>query len=147
MRWVLVGFLLLFTWMMLFGWETATHTQRVGDAVFSAFMLVLALGVAAPTRFVWALRVTAAAVFVAYAIYFIAEVVRLLDGGHQRFALNTPSATTAGIGLLVYGIPALVFALGAERVGLARLFRTRSDVEPDDENVDHPSDHSSTDLP
>ena len=51
----------------------------------------------------------------------------------QPLSLNRPNATAAGLGLLFYGVPALVFALGAERVGLARLFRGRTGKDVDEE--------------
>src|SRR6187399_2529839 len=123
-RWVLIAFLLLFTWMVQAGWATDTHKQRIGDSLVAGFMLVLALGLAAPRRFLWALRLAAGAVFVTYALYFVTEVIKLLGGESQPLGVGRPSATTAGLGLLIYGVPALVFALGAERVGLGRLFRT-----------------------
>jgi hypothetical protein len=131
-RLILVAFLLLFVWMVLAGWSTDTPKQRVGSAVVAGFMLVLALGIAAPGRFIWALRVAAGAVAATYAVYFVTELVALLRGEPQPLVMGRPSATMAGLGLLVFGVPALVFALGAERVGLARLFGKPTEVQAQD---------------
>jgi hypothetical protein len=124
-RLIIVAFILLFVWMMLGGWESDTPKVRFFSALFAAFMLVLAVGVAAPSRFLIALRVVAATVAVAYLLYFVTQVAALLRGEEQRFQTGRPSAVMAGIGLIVYGVPAIIFALGTERVGIARLFRSR----------------------
>ena len=124
-RWTIIAFILLFAWMLLSSWSADSSRQRVVESGLIAFMFVLALGLAAPGRFRWALRVAAGMVAVGYLAYFIVEVTGLFRGDSQPLSLNRPNATAAGIGLLVYGVPALVFALGAERVGLARLFGRR----------------------
>ena len=147
-RWLIIGVLLGFIWMVLAGWASDTTTQRLWDAGIAGFMLILAIGLAAPSRFRWALRVIAAIVGFGYLAYFAAEAVALLRGERQPLRLSQPSATTAGLGFLPYGIPALVYALGAERVGLARLFRSSAertftddaDVEATDRD-DYPDDY------
>jgi hypothetical protein len=141
-RWTIIAFLLLFTWMILAGWSTDTPKQRSWEAGIAAFMLVLALGLAAPGRFRWALRLVAGVVALGYFIYFVTEVVELLRGEPQPLSLGRPNATAAGLGLLIYGVPALVYALGAERVGLGRLFGARPRQEPgaDDSTPDGGAD-------
>lgn len=130
-RWTIVAFILLFVWMTLAGWETDSPRTRLYAGLFSAFMLVLALGVAAPSRFLIALRVVAGTVAVAYVLYFVFELAALLRGEEQHFQRGRPSALMAGLGLLVYGVPAIIFALGTERVGIARFFGSR-DTESED---------------
>ncbi len=124
-RWTIVAFLAGFTWMVLAGWETDTPTQHLWDVGFAAFMFLLAIGLIAPTHSRWALRAVAGIVGAGYLVYFASETINLLRGERQVLRLSQPSATTAGLGFLIYGIPAVVYALGAERVGLARLFRSR----------------------
>ena len=147
-RWTVIAFLLFFTWMMLSGWSADTRTQRVWDAGIAAFMLVLALGLASPKRFILALRVVAGTIAVVYLGYFVWELFKLLGGERQPLALNRPNATAAGVGLLIYGVPALIFALGAERVGVSRLLRSpsgdnREEEENPPEGDSSPSENSS----
>ena len=130
-RWIIVAFILLFVWMMLAGWETDSPQTRLVSGLFSAFLLVLALGVAAPGRFMIALRIVAGTVAVVYLLYFVAQLAALLRGEEQHFQRGRPSALMAGIGLLVYGVPAIIFALGTERVGIARFFRSRDAASKD----------------
>jgi hypothetical protein len=137
-RWTIIAFLLLFAWMSLYGWSSDTNAQRGFEIGFVAFMLALALGLAAPARFLWALRLVAGTVAAGYLAYFVFEVVKLLGGEKQPFSINNPNATAAGFGLLIYGVPALVFALGAKRIGIARLLDRRPRDEPP--IVDRPDD-------
>jgi hypothetical protein len=130
-RWTIVAFILLFVWMTLAGWETDSPQSRLFAGLFSAFMLVLALGVAAPSRFLIALRIVAGTVAIAYLLYFLFELTALLRGEEQHFQRGRPSALMAGLGLLIFGVPAIIFALGAERVGIARIFRSRN-AAPED---------------
>ena len=121
-RWFLAAVILLLIWMMLSGWDTDTEKARVGSAVISGFMALIMIGLVAPRRGVWALRLVAGIVALTSLAYFISQVAALLRGERQEFRIGQPSAVMAGLGLLVYGVPALIFALGAKRVGLARLF-------------------------
>lgn len=137
-RWLLVVVLLLFTWMMLAGWETDPPRTRAFSATAAALMLLLGAGLAAPRRLVVALRIVAGAIALLYLAYFVVEVVRLLRGEAQPFRLGEPSALMAGLGLLVFGVPAIVFALGGERVGLARVFDRRASREDDERDAGDP---------
>jgi len=134
-RSIIVAFILLFIWMTLAGWESDSPQTRLLSGLFSAFMLVLALGVAAPSRFLIALRTVAGTVAVVYLVYFVTQLAALLRGEEQHFQRGRPSALMAGIGLLVYGVPAIIFALGTERVGLARFFRPRDAASEDDDRA------------
>jgi hypothetical protein len=133
-RYILAAILAAFTWMVLIGWDTDTGRVRAMDAGFAAFMLLLALGVLAPHRLKFTLRIVAAVVAVAYLTYFCSEVWPLLNGERQPIKLGAPSALMAGVGLLIFGVPALIFALGGVNVGwVARLFaRARGESAPDD---------------
>jgi hypothetical protein len=119
-----------FIWMVLSGWDTDTTKARIISAAVAGFMLLLVLGLVAPNRFVVALRVAAGMVALLYFGYFLTYVASLLRGERQEIRVGQPSALMAGIGLLIYGVPALIFAFGAERVGLARLFG-RASAESD----------------
>jgi hypothetical protein len=145
-RWTIIAFILLFGWMLLSDWSADSSRQRVVESGLIAFMLALALGLAAPGRFRWALRVAAGMVAVGYFAYFVSEVFGLLRGDAQELSVNRPNATAAGVGLLLYGVPALIFALGAERVGLARLFGQRSgngqDEEQSEADGEGPEEHA-----
>jgi hypothetical protein len=134
-RWTLVAFILLFVWMTLAGWETDSPRARLIAGLFSAFMLVLALGVAAPSRFLIAIRIVAGTVAIVYLLYFLVELSALLRGEQQHFQKGRPSALMAGLGLLIYGVPAIIFALGTERVGIARFFGSRDAVPEDDDRA------------
>lgn len=136
-RFILAAVLVLLAWMVLSGWETDTPKARVFSAVFAAFMLILALGLAAPSRFGIAFRIVAGVVAVAYTWYFVSEVLALLRGANQPLRMGQPSALMAGIGLLIFGVPALVFALSGVNTGwVARLLRrARGEQEVDDRDV------------
>ncbi len=133
-RYILASVLVLFTWMVLSGWETDSSKVRAMDATVAAFMLLLALGVLAPRRLNVALRIVAGMVAVAYGAYFCGEVWALMNGEHQLVRLGVPSALMAGVGLLIFGVPALIYAIGGVTVGwLARLFaRARGESASDD---------------
>jgi hypothetical protein len=131
-RWILIAFLLLFAWMMVSGWHRDPPRVRAMTAVFAGLMVLFALGIAWPSRFMLALRVVAASVAIAYLIYFVSEVRDLLRGEDQHLRPGRPSALLAGIGLLVYGVPAIIFALGTTRVGVFRLL-DRAKPRPADE--------------
>jgi hypothetical protein len=131
-RWIVVAFLLLFSWMTLSSWESDSTRQRIGSSIFAGFMLTLAVGMAAPRRFHVALRVASGVVALTFLGYFAWELAALLRGASQPLAFGQPSAVLAGLGFVIFGIPAAVYAIGAERVGLARLFEHRPPSEPDD---------------
>ncbi|HEY5061739.1 MAG TPA: hypothetical protein VII52_09410 [Gemmatimonadaceae bacterium] len=110
-RGVLVVAVVGFAWMFVADWATSSNQARWIDAAFSAGSLLLAIGIAAPVRARWALRVVAGAVGLSSLVFFVVELRDLLEGNRQVLALGHPSATTAGIGLLVYGVPLLIFAV------------------------------------
>jgi hypothetical protein len=86
-------------------------------------MLTLVAGLLAPTRLRLAFRVLAGAIGMGYAAYLVSELWSLLRGDVQPLAFGRPSALMAGLGFVVFGIPALVFAFSGQLVGLARRFR------------------------
>jgi hypothetical protein len=112
----------LSAWIFLTGWDDATASQRVWSAGLAAFMLVGSFGVLAPTRFRIALRVIAGATAVGYIAYFVSELAALLNGQPQQFRIGQPSVLMAGLGLIVYAVPCLVYAIGIERTGILRIF-------------------------
>jgi hypothetical protein len=133
-RYILAAVLVLFTWMVLTGWDADSGKVRALDATLAAFMLLLALVVLAPRRLNIALRVVAGMVAVGYLAYFCGEVWALINGERQVIRLGAPSALMAGFGLLIFGVPALIYALGGVTLGwVARLFaRAGSESAPDD---------------
>ena len=111
LRGILIVFLLLFSWMVLSSWSRDTPAQRVAGAIVAGLMLFFALGLLAPRRLGWIFRVLGGFVFLVYAGYFAHQVWRLLEGDAQRFSPGRPSAVMAGLGLLILGVPCLVYAL------------------------------------
>jgi ABC-type amino acid transport system permease subunit len=81
------------------------------DVVISIVVLLLALAIALPRTASWALRLVAGAVGGAYVVYFVSELWGLATGHPHPLAIGQPSATMAGLGLLIIGLPMLVFAL------------------------------------
>ena len=130
-RWILSFCLVLLASMLLSGWSTDTLGARIASAMIAAFMLTLAACLLAPTRFRVAFRILAGAVALAFAAYFIGELWALFGGQVQPVRPGQPSALMAGLGFVVIGIPALVFAISGNLVGLARLFRSRSATDGD----------------
>ena len=130
-RWILSCCIALLAWMLLAGWSDVTVAAKIASAAVAAFMLTLAVGLLAPTRFRLAFRILAGVVALTFAAYFITELWALLGGRTQSFRPGQPSALMAGLGLVVIGIPALVFALSGNLVGIARLFRSRSAADAD----------------
>jgi hypothetical protein len=133
-RYILAAVLVLFTWMVLSGWDGDSDKVRAIDATVAAFMLLLALGVLAPRRLNVALRIVAGMVAAGYLAYFCGEVWALINGEHQVVRLGAPSALMASVGLLIFGVPALIYALGGVAIGwVARLFaRARGEAASDD---------------
>jgi len=133
-RYILAAVLVLFSWMVLSGWDGDSRKVRAVDAALAAFMLLLALGVLAPRRLNVALRIVAAMVAVGYFAYFCGEVWALINGEHQVIRLGGPSALMAGVGMLIFGVPALIYALGGVTTGwVARVFaRARGESASDD---------------
>jgi hypothetical protein len=110
-RTTLVVALIGFAWLMLSSWSADNARVRLASAMMAAFAVLLALGIAAPHRARWALRLGAGMIGVSYLIYFLVEVWRLLGGERQELRPGQPSATMAGLGVLVYAIPMIVFAI------------------------------------
>ena len=132
-RVVLILALLLFSWMALSGWATDPPRVRLFSAVFAAFMLMLAAGIAAPTRLRVLFRIVAGTVALVYGWYVVVEVRALLGGEAQNIRLGSPSAVMAGLGFLVFGVPALVYALGGVTTGwVDRAFRRMRNEPPSD---------------
>ena len=133
-RYILAAVLALFTWMVLAGWDMDSNTSRAMDVAVATFMVLLGFGVLAPRRMSGALRIVAGMIALTYLAYFGFEVRGLLSGEHQVLKIGAPSALMAGVGLLVFGVPALIFALGGVTAGwVGRLFaRARGDAVSDE---------------
>lgn len=116
-RIVLIVTLLLFSWMTLSGWADDTPKARAITVAIVVVMLLLAFGFAFPTRAILAFRIVAGTVAALYLWYTVVEIASLLRGEPQQLRMGQPSATMAVIGLLVFGIPAFVFAFGGVTVG------------------------------
>lgn len=129
-RFVLILFLFLFAWMVLSDWSTDSVRMRAINSVISALMMTFAIGLAAPSRFILALRFVAGAIGIAYLLYFAGEVWALLSGQSQPIRAGQPSVLMAGFGLLVFGIPALIFAFSGSHVGVFRAFSWK-EPQPD----------------
>lgn len=73
--------------------------------------VTFAVGLILPGRHRIALRVLAGAVVVAYVVYFGIELTALLRGDAQPPRIGGPSALMAGFGILLWGVPLLVYSL------------------------------------
>jgi hypothetical protein len=138
LRVIVAVVVLLFAWMLLAGWSTETPRARLGLAGMAALLVLLALALLAPRRMAWAFRVLAGTVFVLYAAYFVDQARQLLGGASQPFALGRPSTLMAGLGLLVFGVPCLVFALSGQWLPVHRVWRTRPRATPRNPDDDAP---------
>jgi hypothetical protein len=111
LRVTLAALLVGFAWLMLSTWPDDFVRVRVARSMMAAFALLLALGIVAPIRGRIALRLGAGIVGAVYVIYFGRELWHLVLGERQPLRPGQPSATMAGLGLLVYGVPMLIFAV------------------------------------
>lgn len=118
--------LLLFTWMVLSGWDTDPPKARAITAVIAGFMVLLAAGLVAPTRLRIVFRVIAGIVAAAYTWYFADQLVRLIGGEPQTLRLGAPSALMAGVGLLVFAVPAFIYAVSGTTTGWLDRLLTRA---------------------
>jgi hypothetical protein len=129
-RFFLAAVLVLFAWMVLSGWESDSRQARAISAAIAAFMIVLAAGLVAPTKLRIAFRGVAGVIALTYAWYFGSELIALVGGESQPIRLGMPSALMAGLGFIVFGVPALVFALGGVTVGWVDRLLRRARGEP-----------------
>ena len=141
LRFVLVGALLGGIWLMLAGWPTDSPRDRFVEASISAVVLLLAFGIALPERAAWALRIVAGVVGMAYVLYFGSEWWSMLRGQGQSLRISQPSVLSAGLGLLIIGIPMLVFAFAGVGVGILErfMYQSRGDSHADPSNEDGPA--------
>lgn len=112
LRIVLVAAVLGFGALLVASWSP--DDDPLARAVTVGLMLLavtFAVGVALPGRRRIALRVVAGAVVLFYLVYFATYAWRALHGEPQPFGLGQPSALMAGLGLLVWGVPLLVYTL------------------------------------
>jgi len=117
---------------MLAGWATDSPRDRFFDASISAVVLLFALGIALPARAGWAFRIVAAVIGVTYLAYFGFELWGLLRGRPQPVRVGEPSVLMAGLGLLIIGVPSLLFALSGWGWGFWRHFTSHT-RKPDDD--------------
>lgn len=112
LRAVLVAALLGFVALLVAGWSPDdAPTARAAGIGLVFLALTFAAGIVVPGRRRLALRVVAGVVVAFYLAYFATYAWRLARGEPQPFELGRPSALMAGIGLLVWGVPLLVYAL------------------------------------
>jgi hypothetical protein len=116
LRIVFVLALAALAWLLLAGWATESPRDRLVDASVGAVMALLAIAVALPRRTTWALRLVAGIVGLAYVVYFGTELWDLLHAKPQQLRVGEPSATMAGLGLLIIGLPMIVFALSGTSI-------------------------------
>jgi hypothetical protein len=93
--------------------DPPTVTGEVVLYVFSATLVFATIGLAAPGRFWWALRLVAAAILVAYLAYATHEIIRWWNG--KPFGLQSAQSDSnlrnALLGLFIFGLPAMYFLL------------------------------------
>ena len=92
--------------------DPPTTTGRIVLYAFSATLIFATLGLTAPRRFEWSLRLVALAVLSAYLACAATEIVAWWNGkpaaGVQRSGTNLFNALK---GLIVFGLPSLYFLL------------------------------------
>jgi uncharacterized membrane protein len=114
MRWTLVPVLVGFAVILPLDMEW-TPLRAVVVATLSSLALLYAAALVWPRRCAWAARAAAAIVFLAYVAYFVDEWV--VEGQPLR-APRRRSESSPGnalLGLIVIGLPALLFALRRRR--------------------------------
>ena len=112
LRIVLVVAVLGFAALLLAGRSPDdTPAARAVSTGLVLLALTFVVGLVMPGRRRIALRVVAGLVVAFYLAYFAIYAWRLVQGEPQPFGLGTPSALMAGLGLLVWGVPLLVYAL------------------------------------
>jgi len=79
--------------------------------VMALVSVTFVVGLVVPCRQRIALRLVAGAVVLGYVAYFGMELVALFRGETQSLRVGGPSALMAGVGLLVWGVPLLVYTL------------------------------------
>ena len=140
LRTALILALSWFIWVLFGTWDTDAPTARMVEGMLAALCLFLILGLAAPTRALWALRIAAGLIALGYIAYFLAEVAALLHGEHQAFRLGQPSALMAGFGLVAFAVPCLIFAVsgfpGERWTSFGSFFRR--DTDPEDHDPEQP---------
>lgn len=111
-RLIVIIALVGFAWIVNTGWAVSTPVQRTAGIVLGGVALLLAAGLAFPQRGRAARRVVAGLIALVYLVYFVTELAKLIAGEPQPLGAGRTSALMAGVGLLFWGIPMLVYALG-----------------------------------
>jgi hypothetical protein len=132
LRAVLVVALLGFgAWAIDLVWEGGGQEQGSALLVGLALLaMTAAMGLVFPGRRRIALRAVAAVIIAAYAVYFGVELVALLSGEKQRLFPGTPSATIAGLGLLFWGVPLLIYSISGRTLREHRQARAAALPKP-----------------
>ncbi|MDQ6635128.1 MAG: hypothetical protein M3Z10_10290 [Gemmatimonadota bacterium] len=101
-----------FAYLVLAGWEVDSERGRTGSVILVGVALLFAIGLAMPVRGRWALRSTAGIIALAYVVSLGFELWDLAHGKRQSFRRSDTSAFNALRGLLTFGVPLLLFAIG-----------------------------------
>ena len=114
---------------MLVGWAAESPRDRIMTGAVCGVALLLAGAVAFPERSDVPFRMVAGIVGLAYVGYFALEVKDLVGGQTQALRVGTPSAIMAGFGLVIIGLPLLLFAFSGQGIvrHLKRLQSERRD--------------------
>ena len=107
--WLITPCVALFTWMVLVGWDDNTPGVKAGIAGFVAFMWVLVLAIASPTRFRWAPRVVTGFVASAYIWYLGVEGWHAIQTRSLEGTRSGTSVVQALAGFIFFGLPSLWF--------------------------------------
>jgi hypothetical protein len=111
LRAVLVLALLAFAAFCLFSVWTEGGQGSALLVGLSLLALTFAVGLVFPGRRRIALRLVAASVVALYLAYLGVELWQMLRGEAQEVQIGQPSALMAGVGVLVWGIPLLIYSL------------------------------------
>lgn len=137
LRWIVAAVALLSASFMAWLWHADPSGSPIVTFVVIGVMVLLAVAMLVPRRVRWPLRLVAGVIGGSYVVYFTLEAVLLLRGQRQPLTLGEPSTAVAGLALVIWAIPMLVFAITgrlpaqhrrAERAG-PRERQLRLDVE------------------
>ena len=115
MRWTLVPILVAFAIWLPLGMGEWSATRVGLAAVLSGICLLYATTLLWPQRAAWAARATAAGVFLCYVAYLVHEWLFTDEAFRLDDRRSASSPGNALKGLIVIGLPALLFAVRRKR--------------------------------
>lgn len=110
-RFILVTLLLGFISIMLLDWKTQLPSTRFAVVIVVGFATLLAAGLVLSNRDQRPLRLVAGIISLGYITLFLVEMLSFIRGKPQQLRFGESSLAAALIGLVVYALPLMLFAL------------------------------------